>query len=229
MAQRPERLGSRSVERGRRWEPLVLRLERFRLIVSPLELLLLVLVIAIFVRSRLAGQPVKPRLGALRLPLLVFAGCVAFGVVNGLTHGAQFNIALWEVRGFLMLVLVFFLASILIREEAHVNQLIWTVMIAVTGLALENTLRWLLIVRTLNVADDLAYDHIDGVILGFAIVLCLCLLLIGGTRSQRAYAIFLLPLLIFVIEVMPVGARPLRSCLLGWRSSSCCSSGCARS
>ena len=69
---------------------------------------------------------------------------MAFGVVNGLTHGAQFNIALWEVRGFLMMVLVFFLASILIREEEHVNQLIWTVMIAVTGLALENTLRWLL-------------------------------------------------------------------------------------
>ena len=173
-----------------------------RIIVSPLELLLLVLVIAIFVRARLAGQPVKPRLGALRLPLLVFAGCVAFGVVNGLTHGAQFNIALWEVRGFLMMFLVFFLASILIREEAHVNQLIWTVMIAVTGLALENTLRWLFIVRNLNVADDLAYDHIDGVILGFAVVLCLSLLLIGGTRSQRAYAIFLLPLLIFVIEVM---------------------------
>ena len=50
--------------------------------------------------------------------------------------------------------------------------------------------------------DDLAYDHIDGVILGFAVMLCLSLLLIGGTRSQRAYAIFLLPLLIFVIEVM---------------------------
>ncbi len=33
-------------------------------------------------------------------------------------------------------------------------------------------------------------------------MLCLSLLLIGGTRSQRAYAIFLLPLLIFVIEVM---------------------------
>ncbi|HEY7022512.1 MAG TPA: O-antigen ligase family protein [Ktedonobacterales bacterium] len=173
-----------------------------RLIVSPLELLLLILVIAIFVRARLAGQPVKLRLGSLRLPLLVFAGCVAFGVVNGLTHGAQFNIALWEVRGFLMMVLVFFLASILIREEEHVNQLIWTVMIAVTGLALENSLRWLFIVRNLNVADDLAYDHIDAVILGFAVVLCLSLLLIGGTRSQRAYAIFLLPLLIFVIEVM---------------------------
>jgi len=122
--------------------------------------------------------------------------------MNGLTHGAQFNIALWEVRGFLMMILVFFLASILIREEAHVNQLIWTVMIAVTGLALENTLRWLFIVRNLTVADDLAYDHIDGIILGFAVVLCLSLLLIGGTRSQRAYAIFLLPLLIFVIEVM---------------------------
>jgi hypothetical protein len=173
-----------------------------RIIISPVELLLLVLVIAIFARARLAGQPVKPRLGALRLPLLVFGGCVLFGVANGLTHGAQFNIALWEVRGFLMMILVFFLASILIREEEHVNQLIWTVLIAVTGLALENTLRWLFIVRNLNVADDLAYDHIDGVILGFAVVLCLSLLLIGGTRSQRAYAIFLLPLLIFVIEVM---------------------------
>jgi hypothetical protein len=173
-----------------------------RIIVSPLELLLLILVIAIFVQARFAGQPVKLTLGTLKLPLLVFGGFVAFGVVNGLTHGAQFNIALWEVRGFLMMFLVFFLASILIREEAHVNQLIWTVLIAVTGLAVENTLRWLFIVRNLTGADDLAYDHVDGVILGFTIVLCLSLLLFGGTRSQRAYAIFLLPLLIFVIEVM---------------------------
>jgi hypothetical protein len=173
-----------------------------RIIVSPLELLLIAIAIAIFVRARMAGQPIKLSMGSLRTPLLVFVGCVLFGLVNGLTHGAQFNIALWEVRGFLMMVGVFFLASILIREEAHVNQLIWAMLIAVTGLALENTLRWLFIVRNLTVADDLAYDHIDGIILGFAVILCLSLLLFGGTRSQRAYAIFLLPLLIFVIEVM---------------------------
>jgi hypothetical protein len=173
-----------------------------RIVVSPLELLLIIIAIAIVVRTRIAGQPIKLTLGSLRTPLLVFAGCVAFGLVNGLTHGAQFNIALWEVRGFLMLVSVFFLASVLIREEAHVNQLIWTVLIAATGLALENTLRWLFIVRFLNYADDLAYDHIDAMVLGFTAILCLSLLLIGGTRSQRAYAIFLLPLLIFVIEVM---------------------------
>lgn len=173
-----------------------------RIIVSPLELLLLIIAIAIFVRARGAGQPIKLTLGSLRAPLLVFVGCVAFGVVNGLTHGAQFNIALWEARGFLTMVVVFFLASILIREEAHVNQLIWTILFAVTGLALENTLRWLFIVRNLTVADDLAYDHIDAMVLTFAVMLCLSLLLFGGTRSQRAYAIFLLPLLIFVIEVM---------------------------
>jgi hypothetical protein len=173
-----------------------------RIIVSPLEVLLIIILIAIFVRARLAGQPIKLTLGSLRTPVLVFAGCVTVGLLNGLTHGAQFNIALWEVRGFLTMIMVFFLASILIREEAHANQLIWTVLIAVTGLALENTLRWLFILRNLTYEDDLAYDHIDGIILGFAVVLCLSLLLIGGTRSQRVYAILLLPLLIFVIEVM---------------------------
>lgn len=173
-----------------------------RIIISPLELLLIILLIAIFVRARMAGQPVKPSLGSLRTPLLVFAGCVGLGVVNGLTHGAAFNITLWEVRGFLTMVIIFFLASILIREEAHVNQVIWMVLIAATGLALENSLRWLFIVRHFDYADDLAYDHIDAMVLTFAVMLCLSLLLFGGTRSQRAYAIFLLPLLIFVIEVM---------------------------
>jgi hypothetical protein len=173
-----------------------------RIIVSPLELLLIIVLIGVFVRARMAGQPIKLTLGSLRTPLLVFVGCLAFGLVNGLTHGAAFNIALWEVRGFLMLILIFFLASILLREEAHTNQLIWTVLIATTGLALENSLRWLFIFRNLTVADDLAFDHVDAIVLTFGIILCLSLLLIGGTRSQRAYAIFLLPLLIFVIEVM---------------------------
>jgi hypothetical protein len=173
-----------------------------RLVVSPLELLLIIIAVAIFARARLAGQPIKLTLGSLRTPLLVFAGCVAFGMVNGLTHGAQFNITLWEVRGFLMLVAIFFLASILLRNESHANQLIWTILVAVTGLAVENVLRWLFIYRNLSYGDDLVYDHVDAIVLTFGIMLCLSLLVFGGTRSQRAYVIFLLPLLIFTIEVM---------------------------
>src|SRR5258708_33599237 len=51
-------------------------------------------------------------------------------------------------------------------------------------------------------ADDLAYDHVDSVVLVFAVMVCLGVLTFGGRRWQRRYALVLLPLLILCMEVM---------------------------
>jgi hypothetical protein len=156
-------------------------------------------VVWLLTRKRERGAHIRR---SLTVPMAVFAATLAFGVLNGIAQsGGDLTFALWEVRGFAMLIGTYLLTCVFIQSEDRVNDLIWVVLIASSILAIENMLRWLLVLRA-DSSDDLAYDHVDSVVLVFAALLCLCLLAFGGTRAQRWYAAVELPVLIFAMEVM---------------------------
>jgi hypothetical protein len=100
-----------------------------------------------------------------------------------------------------MLIAIYALTSVLVRSDDAVNDLVAVTFIAATVLALENVFRWFFILNRI-VADDLAYDHVDSVVLVFAVMVCLGVLTFGGRRWQRRYALVLLPLLIVCMEIM---------------------------
>lgn len=171
------------------------------IVLSLLEVLLIIIVIGWSLRGQRFKKPWAAYPGTLSLPLRVFGACVVFALLVGLAHGANSTIALWEVRGFLMLFFAYFLSGIFLRNEKHLNDLVWVTLIGATTLAVVNTLRWMLYLRHVN-ADDLVYDHVDSVILVFALVLCIALQTFGGTRRQQRYALAIMPLLVFAMEVM---------------------------
>lgn len=173
-----------------------------KFVASPVEILFLVLLGLLIWRLRARVPRLHISFGTLKWPLIVFLSLVTVSLVYGLARGAQFNIALWEVRGFMMMALVYVITCILLRNDTHANQFIWTVFIASTALAIESIIRWLVYVRNSNAAADLAFDHVDSVIFCFTCLLCVGLLTLGGTRAQRIYALGLLPLMIFTIEIM---------------------------
>jgi hypothetical protein len=170
------------------------------IILNVFEVCLMVTALAWLVtRKRVRGAHIER---TLTIPIIAFGALLAFGVVNGLTQaGGDLTFALWEVRAFAVLIAVYLLSCVFISSEDRVNDLIWSVLIASTVLAVDNTLRWLLILRSVS-SDDLAYDHVDSVVLVFATLLCLCLLAFGGTRAQRRYALVTLPLFLFAMEAM---------------------------
>ena len=171
------------------------------IIVSVLELLLVgVAVRWVIVRQTTKNAP-RLQMGTLAKPLLVFSGLVAFGVVHGTLQGGNLTVALWEVRGFLMMIAAYLLTGIFLQTTEHLHRLIWAVLIGATGLAIGNMLLWLFVLRT-QPLDDLAFDHTDSVVLAFATILCLTLLAFGATRLQRRYALGLVPVLIFTMQVM---------------------------
>ncbi len=172
------------------------------IIFTPLELCLMGVAVTWLLRAQPLKRPFAFQRGTLLVPVLLFAGALTLGVLNGtLVGGGNLTVALWEVRGFLMLIGVYLLSGIFIREEEHLNQIVWVILIAATGMAIENILRWLIYLRH-KPANDLAYDHIDALILAFAVVLALGVLLFGGMRKQRRLAAVSLPIMFFAMEVM---------------------------
>lgn len=171
------------------------------IIFTPIEISLMVLAAMWLFRNVRARRAFTFQRGSLFVPLLVFVGCLALGVLNGQLQGVSLNIALWEVRGFLMLLAVYLLACAMVHTDDDLNRLVWAVLIAATVLSVENLIRWLVFLHG-TAQNDLAYDHTDSVVLIFALVLCLSLLFFGGTRAQQRYALPLIPVIFFCTLVM---------------------------
>lgn len=171
------------------------------IIFTLLELSLVVVWLGWSMRSRRYKKSWTFTRGTLWAPMLAFSALIGVGLLYGVAGGGDMTIALWEVRGFLMLGAMYLVAGMMVHEEKQLNQIVWVVLIAAMGLALENILRWLLYLRHAK-ANDLAYDHVDSVVLAFALVLCAGLLTFGGTRRQRNFALFSMPVLFFAMEVM---------------------------
>ncbi|HLZ23836.1 MAG TPA: O-antigen ligase family protein [Ktedonobacterales bacterium] len=172
------------------------------IVVSPLEISLIVLALIWSFRGRKVKKSFAYLPGSLDVPILVFLGFVLFGVLNGAARpGGNLTIALWEVRGFLMLIGMYYLTGIFIRGEREVNRLIWTLFIATTVLAVENLLRWMTLLG-LHTTDDNSFEHIDSVILVCGLLLGAAICIYGGTRAQRRYSYFLMPLSFFCMMIM---------------------------
>ncbi len=171
----------------------------FHIIVNVFEICVALTAVLWLVTRKQSRSPRVHR--TLTWPVIILGGALALGVINGLMGGGNLTYALWEVRAFAMLIAVYLLAGALITSEDRVNDVVWVILISSTILAVENTLRWLFVLRSLP-PDDLAYDHVDSVVLVFAVLLCLSLLAFGGTRAQRRYAAVALPVILFAMEVM---------------------------
>ncbi|MGZ3599343.1 MAG: O-antigen ligase family protein [Ktedonobacterales bacterium] len=171
------------------------------IVVSLVEVLLAVTALIWWQRNRRLKEAYRFQPGTLIVPLLTFGGLLALGVLYGLAGGGNFTFALWEVRGFAMMIAVYLLAGIFIRREEHLNHLVWVILIAGTGLAVENILRSALYATAIQ-GDDLAFDHVDSVILAFAFVLALNVFAFGGTRGQKRLAAFAIPVILIATEVM---------------------------
>lgn len=171
------------------------------IVVSLLEISLIITALLWWKRKRRFKEAFRFIPGTLITPVLVFSGMLAFGVLYGLASGGDFTFALWEVRGFLMMVGVYLLTGIFIREEKHLNHLVWVILIASVALAIENMLRLAFFGQALE-ANDLAFDHVDSMILMLGMVLSLNLLAFGGTRAQKRFAAIAIPVILLATELM---------------------------
>ncbi|HEV2235277.1 MAG TPA: O-antigen ligase family protein [Ktedonobacterales bacterium] len=169
---------------------------------SLMELLLLAAAVCWLARGPKEKRTLRYGRGRLTTPVVAFTAAVALGVLWGLVHGGDnLTFALFEVRGLAMLVFAYLLVGMLFREDRDLGPLIWCMLIACAGLALQDLYRYFFIYSR-SITSDLMFEHEDSLILAFGAVLCLTLLAFNGTRLQRRWSLLLFPVFLVCLAVM---------------------------
>jgi hypothetical protein len=96
---------------------------------SPAELFIALTFLAWLGRAAMQRKLVG-HAGTLFWPALIFSGFITFGLIYGILKRGNINIALWEVRAIYYLPMMLILTTNLIETRAHINHLIWFVVIA---------------------------------------------------------------------------------------------------
>lgn len=90
--------------------------------ITPAEILMAITLIGLI--GTLAPTREKLRGGRLVIPYLIFGVAVVIGEVNGLTHGGDFKLSLWELRPQVYGMVLFVMSSQLIRDRSQLKVLI---------------------------------------------------------------------------------------------------------
>lgn len=92
--------------------------------------------------------------GNLLIPFLLFFACVLWGIVHGLSSGANLQILIEEVRSFWYLFLGYLLAYNFIRKKQHVRYFLWFVILSAGIKALQGLYIYIFVIQ-----GDLASHH----------------------------------------------------------------------
>ena len=94
------------------------------LLVNGAEVLMSLSLVTVVLR-RLADRKKPLEFGPLFGPIALYTVMVAFGFVNGMRRGGDFDIALWEMRGQIYLILVYLLVVNTVDTKQQVTRLFW--------------------------------------------------------------------------------------------------------
>jgi hypothetical protein len=91
----------------------------------PIGFYILILLVLVMVANLALRKSAALRGGPLIVPFLMFLGCVAIGVIHGVSSGGQVRIIVLEVRPFWYLFTTYLVAYNVITEKRHVMGFFW--------------------------------------------------------------------------------------------------------
>jgi hypothetical protein len=181
----------------------------FPIPVSPLEMILLLTLMVVFIRFVTRREVTFVR-GPLFVPLLLFLAFVVVSIVYGVTGGVgagPFDLrAAWEeTRAFFYLGITYVLACNLLQTRAHLRTFIWLFIAAIGIKSVQGIVRYAE-VRASNLRVDAITGHEDVVFFSAFVVLLAGLLLFGarldgGVRRQMRVMLVVMPPLVFTLLV----------------------------
>jgi len=114
----------------------------------------MVLVLLIFLLHGVLKRKNQLHGGELLLPFLLFFMCVIWGIVHGLTGGANPKILVQEVRSFWYLLLGYLLAYNFINKKQHLRYFLWCVILCAGIKAVQGAYIYFFVIH-----GDLASNH----------------------------------------------------------------------
>jgi hypothetical protein len=163
-----------------------------KLIISPLEAYIILTFVS-WLLHMLGQKRVKFYSGPLFLPAFVFLFFVVFGLVYGIYRGGDTNIALWEVRPIVYLLLMLFLASNLFERREHPIKLFWFAMGALFLEGLIGSYSYLFVLKG-DLSDINALtQHSVAIHINSAFIFAMGLWLYRSSKEKRLAMLIAMP------------------------------------
>jgi hypothetical protein len=162
--------------------------------VSLFEVLLLLILLIWVMKGALRGTLRLPH-SALSRSIGAFVLMVLVGFGLGLSHGGAFRWAMWEVRPFVYLGVIFWLSASLLHTRRALRAVLWTFVLGNGFKALQG-LPIYFAARHLNPRPDYLLAHEESFFFGLFILLTLGLWIFQQRGALRTTATALLPVVI---------------------------------
>jgi len=165
------------------------------MVLLPIELILILAVLVCLMKAAVAGSLELPR-SAFSKALGAFLFLCFIGFFVGYSRGGDFNIALWEVRPFLLLATTYFITTILLKNRDSIRTVLWLIVICTGFKALMGTYMFFSFARAMNPRPESLLAHEESVFFGILVVLTVGLWVYGERGLLRRVATALLPFVI---------------------------------
>lgn len=181
------------------WYPFHLNFSSFesllyldqRLIFSPMEVYLVLTLLAWLVQDAILGR-LHFYWGELFWPAMIFMAFVAFGLVYGLARGGDVNVGLWEARAIFYLPIMLILASNLLTERDHITSLIGLVVSALFVEGITGVYYYFSVVRgNPSILAAGIMEHAAGIQMDSLFVFILALWLYKGPAKARLFTLLM--------------------------------------
>lgn len=168
---------------------------------STIDLIVLLTYAGLWLR-RINGGAERLRVGALGAPVLAYAFVFLVGTVIGAARGGDWDlaIALTELRGPLMLMLAYLLATNLISDRRQLAVFLWLFVLVVGTKALQGILNYRESLE-LPYYLDAVTSHEDVVFFGVAVAL-MVVAAVCGLRTRLAYVLFAIQPVVLIAELL---------------------------
>jgi hypothetical protein len=161
-------------------------------ILLPVEVLFIAGLLVWLMRAGLMRALDLPR-SAVSKSLLAFAALLILGFGVGLSHGGILNIALWEVRPWMLLIVSYFLTATLLKSRAGLRAVIWLIVLCVGFKALQGTYMFFSFARAMSPRPESLLSHEESLFFGIFMVLTVGLWVYGQRGALRITASALFP------------------------------------
>ncbi len=161
---------------------------------NPLELFLALYLGIAMVRARASGR-LRFRGSYLSTGLMVLAGFVLLAMVWGISHGGDTNMALWEIRPWLYVVVFSTILAQFLDARAAVRWFLWGFVVAVALRSLEGIYR-LIASHGMTPRPDFILGHEESIFFSLFIILVIALWLFRMRGRLRTVATWTLPLVL---------------------------------
>jgi hypothetical protein len=137
---------------------------------------------------------------------------LVFGIVNGVSRGGDFGIAVWETRALFMLLPVTLLTCGLLRERRHVIELIMVLLIGLSIMGLELLWRYVMLIKPSTEEGPLeqAFSHDGAMLVSVLCIAAAAAVLWGPNKRAKMWGV-----IGFLVAASVVLASRRRAAVIG--------------